>query len=227
MSYNFYQYATWILAAIILFMPLLAKHLVVWPYIKRLLIKLKVRGLGWHPDKVEHIYTDAFGNRWYRIKRIGDMLVSRAQAGEIACNEAQCRMTLEYMTERFRKMLDCMNPKDGQVKLTEVASIATEMLNRSMVAGERETLTRLACVYFYLEGENMEKTDPRDDMRKRAIWAQDKECEAFFLQAAYSLIADIDNTYNNDIVQSIKEQEEKTKAFHANLNQFVKKHSHS
>ena len=72
-------------------------------------------------------------------------------------------------------------------KFTKAAGYVERLKERISYAVEMTTLLQLAKSFFFLEGENINRSSRYYSEKKDEIFEEDLECRAFFLQGAWKL----------------------------------------
>lgn len=153
--------------------------------------------------EIEEVYIDRLGNKWYTFKEIMKAPAKRTTDAEAMSRWAELCMTPEYFAIEMNKAIGFMNKQ----RIAQAAGIMNELLIRSTWAAERTTLQLLADVLFMIDGENPLCPTAEFMEKKKAIWAADPACEAFFLTAALNNIRSLERLSESDLMSYLKEKE--------------------
>ena len=155
-----------------------------------------------HPAKpLELVFTDKFGNRYYRLKDLTQLSYERFIQAEISTRQAEFCLTREDTLT----LLGVMKAKANEGNIVEVFSLITELEQRLNFAGEVETLLLLASVYFMNDTEDIDKYRKGEQIEKINTWRKDDEALCFFLNAAWQHTKNYTITSVEDIIPYLTE----------------------
>jgi hypothetical protein len=173
------------------------------PVIRRkYIIRYYAREYSSEESKMEHVYTDVFGNKWYQYKNFLNMPPKRAAAGELAVRMSQLCLDEKMFDQYTAIMRDACNRKD----LVTVANYIQRMEERRLLPAEMNTTMALANAFFMIEGENPMSTSEYWFKEKKKVWEQDEACAAFFLHKALSITRDISDISQTDLLLYFQRQ---------------------
>lgn len=153
------------------------KNLFYWIKIKLLDSRSK-----WKPKvPIEYVYTDKYGINYYQLKNIQEISYKRSLAAEVATRQAEYNLTKEQLIMLLDEALSYIDEN----KMAIVAALLHEIKNRAEYAGEEYTLLRLASVYYFAEGEDIETFKEDEQILKINRWNTDDSAKAFFLKRAF------------------------------------------
>lgn len=153
------------------------KNLFYWFKIKLLDSKTK-----WKPKvPIEYVYTDKYGINYYQLKNIQEISYKRSLAAEVATRQAEYNLTKEQLIILLEEALSYIDEN----KISITAALLHEIKNRAEFAGEEYTLLRLAAVYYFAEGEDIDTFIEEEQIIKINRWNTDDSAKAFFLKRAY------------------------------------------
>lgn len=152
--------------------------------------------------KMEVIYVDKFGNNWFHFPNLLNLPVKRGIRGEVVQRMAKLGMTEEMFDQYMVEIKRLCNRND----LVGVAGYIDRMNERRMLPAEENSLVNLANAFFVLEGEDPSQVSDHWFARKKAIWAEDPDCYAFFLHRAMSLLRDISALSETDLLEFLQRQ---------------------
>lgn len=177
--------------------------ILVVPIIRRkMIIRFYAREYKSEESKMEHVYTDVFGNRWFQYKNFLNLPPKRAIAGELAVRMASLCLD-DKMFDKYTAIIrEACNKKD----LVTVANYIQRMEERRLLPAELNTTMSLANAFFLIEGENPKSTSDFWFKEKKKIWEQDEDCAAFFLHKALSITRDISDISQTDLLLYFQRQ---------------------
>lgn len=147
------------------------------------------------------IFTDKFGNPWYRYDNNLTMPAKRAIAAEVATRFADMNLTKPI----FRKLVDQMKKYANEGNIVDMFNLLSEIEFRLDYLGEEKTMTELGICYFCIEGEDETDFSEVWNKKKREILEQDSNSQAFFLSMAYQHTINYSNISEVDILGYLKE----------------------
>jgi hypothetical protein len=153
---------------------------------------------------VEKIYTDIFGNHYYRLKDITRISLKRSIAAEAALRTAEFCISEKKLLELTGKIKEALVAQD----LSLANALVYEIESRTKFLGEEETLLGLATVYVYLENEPLKQYAPYYQDKKRELWSKDQEAQDFFLELAWRLTKQYSDMSDIDILTYLREIKE-------------------
>ena len=157
-------------------------------------------------SKLEHCYTAQFKGesyKFYKFKNVLDLPPKRAIAAEVATKMANLCLTEKMYDDYLMRIKKALNKSD----MVQAAGLVTRMEERRTLAGELLTIQALADCYFLIEGENPLQISPYWFEKKKAIWSNDEDCDAFFLHSAFSMMRDIQESSAISIRNYLRSQE--------------------
>jgi hypothetical protein len=149
---------------------------------------------------MQEIFTDKFGNRWYRYENNLTMPAKRAIAAEVATRFADMNLTKPI----FKKLVEQMKKFANEGNVVDMFNLLSEIEFRLDYLGEEKTLTELAICYYCIEGEDESDYSEVWSKKKREVLESDSEAHAFFLSMAYQLTINYSNTSEVDILEYLK-----------------------
>lgn len=153
-------------------------------------------------SKMECVYTAKDGTRVYKYKNVLNMPPRRAIRAEVATRMSKLCMTEKMFDEYTRAMTVACNKND----LKQVGYLIGRMEERRTLPAEQNTLEALADSFLLLEGENPMSTSEYWFKKKKALWAADEDCHAFFLHTALRLTRSIDDLSPIDTLRFLQNQ---------------------
>ncbi len=131
-------------------------------------------------------YVDSFDNKWYHFENLTQLPWKRSSEGNIFHKHSELAVTPEQYDEVLARLITAASgPGSKQKACEEVIKLVTRLQERRTWAAELRTVEGLANCYFILEGEDPSETSEYWFQKKKDIWAQDKDCHAFFLRSAW------------------------------------------
>ncbi len=133
--------------------------------------------------EVEFVYKDSFGNKWYTLKDPRKIPKYREIEAQVAMRQLHNRITdveLAGFCDRVTEAFD-------EQKFLKAAGYIERLRERISYAVEMTTLLQLSKSFFFLEGENINRSSRYYNDKKDQIFEDDLECRAFFLQGAWRL----------------------------------------
>lgn len=152
--------------------------------------------------KLEIVYVDKLGNNWYKFTNFFDLRAKRGIEAHRAHQHADMCMTPAELDIHLQKIKDFID----KGKYSDVAGVVREMEVRRTRAAEETTLQSLANCYFLLDGEDPFDTSMEYLEKKKAIWGQDPDCYAFFLNTAFLTIRNLSDLSDTGIVDYLREK---------------------
>lgn len=131
--------------------------------------------------QLDKVYTDKFGNSYYKLRHAASMPHIRAIAAETSVRYAQMAVTRDVLETLIDEAIEAQNKQD----LVRAGSKLMEIKTRLLFAAEERTLLTLATVYFYIEGEPIDSYDNYWQEKKMTLWEQDNTARDFFLELAW------------------------------------------
>lgn len=157
--------------------------------------------------KLEVVYVDKLGNTWFKNTSIFSMRVQRCIEARQAAAHAEMCVTPEMLDDYIEKTLDSLINGVGKSSKEKAIELLLKLKERRTWAAERLTLEKLANAYFLLPGEDPFETSPAYFEKKKAIWAEDPHCYAFFLNLSLLIIRNVKNLSETGTLEYLMEKE--------------------
>ena len=153
------------------------------------------------------------GHIFYSYKNNLELPAKRSIAAEVAVREACMNITAEKLDE----LLDECIKHANKGNIVDLFAIIKEIKNRLRYSGERETLMKLATVYYIMDNEDETDYIRSEQQAKMKFWEDYPEEGDFFLQKAHNIITSFSNTSQIDIVTYLMENEKEIKKLQSYL----------
>lgn len=153
-------------------------------------------------EPVQLVYTDTEGNQWFAFEDPMRMPGDRALAALVNIRRAD----LNYTVEDEREWLEAALTSHNLGQHADVGYYLAVKRDRLTWTVEERTMLDVACVYFLLNDEPQGTMPAEHQERKRAIWAKDEACRAFFLREAYWLTRGFSELSLSDIPNYLAEK---------------------
>lgn len=160
---------------------------------------------------IEPVYTDMFGNKWYRYTNHLILPAKRTIRVEMLGRHAMICISENMWAQYIVKLKAACN----KGKMHDVSVLVGAMEERSTRAAEAESLLELANAFFLIEGEDPKATSEFWGKKKKEIWSKDSDCEAFFLICAFAIIKDSNELSDTDLLHSLTMGRLKDQPFHS------------
>lgn len=99
--------------------------------------------------------------------------------------ELRMRCTADYLRLHIEATKNYLNPKDGRIRLTELAKINNNLEERLNLAPFPDHIYKLASVIFFDETESPFSYDFKYNKKKIDQWKKDPEILDFFLKMQF------------------------------------------
>ena len=143
------------------------------------------------------------GHRFYVHENILEISAYRSEKIEFYSRWA----SLNMMPDLFRKqMLEAVNALDNQ-KFSEASAIMQDLIDRSELAAEEQTLLNLAAHLIIMDDENPRIVNAELNKKKIEIIQSEEGLKGFFIMLAYSSLRNIGALSETDLLEYLKIQE--------------------
>lgn len=143
-----------------------------------------------HPFKVDegHVITPAFklgGTQYYKVLDVFNTFAFRAFSALDVYDRWNNRCSPDYLRGLGNALLEIVNNNKNGIKISEVSSLATNLLERvDFAIPSADLVWEMAAVAFFDESESPYQYDPEYGKKKIAFWQEEikksKEPNFFF-----------------------------------------------
>lgn len=160
-----------------------------------------------NPD-VKPVFTSADKTVFYSL--IDPLMISaeRGVAAEESRRYAEMALSKKEMKALIGAMKEAINKDQDFVK---AFAIIQEIEFRMHHIVEENSLFDLACLYFYIEGENIQTPSESFNNKKRELFKSDPTVRSFFLPIALNLIKEFSANQEKDLLIYLEEMKNQTK----------------
>jgi hypothetical protein len=151
---------------------------------------------------VEVVFTSAMGTIIYALKDVTTISTFRALGAEKARRHSEFCITKDELTKLIQAMKDAVNLRKDFV---ELMAMVQEMEYRNNFICEENTLMDLACIYYFLEDEDMEMPSDDFNQRKAKLAKAEFDIRSFFLQSALHLTKRFSEQQEKDLPLYLEE----------------------
>lgn len=144
---------------------------------------------------LKEIYKDSGGNKFYTFEDFSLLPPARAIAAMFFTRYVDLRISRHTLSYLMRKIETLFNQKE----FMKAGSIVEEIRLREELFAEPETLRELATVYILMENERPEIYREADAIKKKELWSEDPDADAFFLQSTWETTSGYSETSVKDI----------------------------
>lgn len=173
--------------------------------------------------ELELVLVDKLGNKWFAFKNMMETPPKRYTDLQAATRWGELGMTPEIFVREMTKAraLISKDPNTASIKIQD-------LIDRSTVAAEEETLKMIAAQMFLLEGENPMILTAEYLEKKISIWEKDEDAKGFFLHKAFTTLRNLSELSQRDLLSYLREEAlkkamKKTRRLSTTLSQSVKK----
>lgn len=143
------------------------------------------------------------GHRFYVHENVMEISAYRSEKIEFYSRWA----SLNMMPDLFRKkMLQAVSALDNQ-KFSEASAIMQDLIDRSELAAEEQTLLNLAAHLVIMDDENPRIVNAEINKKKIEIIQSEEGLKGFFMILAYSSLRNIAGLSETDLLEYLKIQE--------------------
>jgi hypothetical protein len=163
---------------------------------------------------VEVVFTSVKGTKIYALKDVMTISTFRAISAEKARRHAEFCISKGELTKLIQDMKDAVNLRKDFV---ELMSIVQEMEYRNNFICEENSLLDLSCIYFFLEGEDIEMPNDSFNQQKGMLAKAEFDIRSFFLQSALHLTKRFSEQQEKDLLLYLEEIKILSQKFHRHI----------
>lgn len=162
---------------------------------------------------VKLVFTSAKGDKFFAHHEALTISPERGVAAEESRRYAQMCLSKGEMKALIAEYKKGVNNQD----IVYSHSIIQEMEFRLNYLTEENSLFDLACLYFFIEGEDIRTPSEHYNNLKRKLFKRDSDVRGFFLPIALSLMNEFSQKQGEDLLIYLEEMKNQSKR----INRFI------
>jgi len=153
-----------------------------------------------NPD-VKEVFKTKSGVKFFSLHQPHAISAERGVAAEESRRYASLCLSKNEMKGLIAEYKKGVNNQD----IVYSHSIIQEMEYRLNYICEANSLFDLACLYFFIDGENIRTPSEAFNAKKKELFASDPEVRGFFLPIALNLMRSFSESQETDLVNYLEE----------------------
>lgn len=159
-----------------------------------------------NPD-VKIVFTTKQGVKFYALHDPLTISPERGVSAEESRRYAEMCLSKNEMKALIQEYKKGVNEQD----IVRSHSIIQEMEYRLNYIVEENSLFDLACLYFFIDGENIKVPSEAFNVKKKELFKSDPDVRGFFLPIALNLMNKFSESQENDLLIYLEEMKLQTK----------------
>lgn len=171
---------------------------------------------GTNTWEMEHIYTDALGNKWYQPIDIEMLPSKRYAALEVKKSYLEIGVDEFTFQAAFKIIKDLMKQDDKE----NVNKLLDALEDRLSFDFNSRNILDMAVTIFTINDEKIYQFNEHYDDLKKAALLEDAEAKSFFLTISYELATKLTakyGQYSNDTLGELMQKEKQMNSYFGNI----------